>query len=534
VQPLRDNYLHSYVAPDSELFVSGNVAYIYTFSAIGIIILLLACINFVNLATARAVRRSKEVGLRKTIGASRLQLVHQFLLEGAILCGFSFLFALALVQVCFPLFTALCGKNITFHFSINYSIALLLFYVLVVLLSGFYPAFVLSSFGAARVFRGAFVADNGKRFREAMLGIQFTVSAVMIICAVIISQQLTYINEKDLGFDKSQLMYVKLKSPGVKKQYQLLLQDIQQEADIESISATTANLVDVTNGSDVAWQGMKQGDQMSVTQITVDENFMHTTGMKLAEGRNFSNAIVTDSTAFIINQTAADRMNFGRDAIGRKLSFWNVEGTVIGVVKDFNYQPLTTSVQPLLLRYRPDEWHFNLLIKTKPNKAQSTIQIVQKLYKKYDKDGAFEYGFVDQALDKLYTTAHHAGNLINGFAAIAIFISCIGLFGLVAYAVEQRTKEIGIRKVLGANLASIVRLLSRDFTRLLYLSLLIALPIAYYFSHQWLQNFVYRVSIQWWQLGVACAAIVVVIFFVIFLQVIRTMIANPVKSLRTE
>jgi ABC-type antimicrobial peptide transport system permease subunit len=330
-------------------------------------------------------------------------------------------------------------------------------------------------------------------------------------------------------------MYVRLKSPDVKKNYRVLKNDILQQGAVAGISATTASLVDVSNStSGIKWEGMRPDDDFMMTQMTVDADFLKTTGMRMVQGRNFSNQIVSDSTAFLINETAAERMGMRGDAINKKLTFWGVEGTVVGVVKDFNYQPLTTTIQPMVLRYRPDEWHFNLLIKTKPGKTPETIALLEKIYKKYDNESAFEYGFVDQDLDRLYKSQQGAGKIIVCFTFLTILISCMGLFGLAAYTAEQRTKEIGIRKVLGANVAVIVSMLSRDFLRLVLLSILIAAPVAWYVMQKWLQDFAYRIDISWWMIAAAGCLALGITWLTTSYHALKAAIANPVKSLRSE
>ena len=372
-------------------------------------------------------------------------------------------------------------------------------------------------------------------FRQAMMLLQFTISVVMIVATIIIGNQLHYIQTKDLGFDRSQLMYVRLKSPDVKKNYALLKNEIQQQADIAGISATTASLVDVSNSTNgIKWEGMKAEDDFLMTQMTVDADFLNTTGMKLALGRNFSSVLASDSTAYLINETAAERMGMSGNAIGKKLTFWGIEGTIIGVVNDFNFQPLTTTIQPIVLRYRPEEWHFNLLIRTKPATTEPLVALVQKLYKKYDTESPFEYGFVDQALDNTYKAQQGAGKIITCFTFLAILISCLGLFGLAAYTTEQRTKEIGIRKVLGAGAGVIAAMLSKDFLKLVLFATFIATPVAWYAMHHWLQDFAYRIKIEWWMFAAAGLLAVAIALLTIWYHAMKAATANPVKSLRTE
>jgi ABC-type antimicrobial peptide transport system permease subunit len=439
------------------------------------------------------------------------------------------------VELFFPLFQSLYGKEIQQHYDLFFYLGVAVLYGVVVFVSGFYPAFFLSSFQPVNALKGVFTAPTNLRFRQAMMLVQFSISVVMIIAAIVIGNQLQYIRTKDLGFDQSQLMYVRLKSPDVKKGYRLIKNDILERNAVASISATTASLVDVSNATNgIKWQGMQPDDDFLMTQMTVDADFLKTTGMRLAQGRNFSTGIASDSTAYLINETAAARMGMAADAVGKKLTFWGVDGTVIGVVKDFNFQPLTTTIQPMVLRYRPEEWHFNLLIKTKPDKIPETIALVEKLYKKYDKESAFEYGFVDQELDTLYKSQQGAGKIILCFTFLTILISCMGLFGLAAYTAEQRTKEIGIRKVLGASVAVIVSMLSRDFLRLVLLSVLIAAPVAWYVMQKWLQDFAYRIDIAWWMFAAAGVLAVGITWLATGYHAVKAAVANPVKSLRTE
>jgi ABC-type antimicrobial peptide transport system permease subunit len=535
VQRLRDIYLNSNFAFNSEMVAVGNNTYIRIFTIAGIIILLLACINFANLSTARSIKRAKEVGLRKTIGASRLQLVFQFLSEACVLCALAVLFSFALVELLFPLFTLLYGKEIPRNYDASFYVGVLLLYVFIVLLSGFYPAFYLSSFRPEKVLQGVVVANKSRRFRQGTILLQFSLSVAMIIAAIVIANQLRYLQTKDLGFDRSQLMYLRLKSPEVKKDHRLLKNDILQRTDVAGISAATASLVDVSNGTNgIKWEGMRPDDDFLMTQMTVDADFLKTTGMKMVEGRNFSSRIASDSLSFLINETAAKRMGFQGDAVGKKLTFWGIEGLIIGVVKDFHYQPLTATIQPMVLRYRPEEWHFNLLIKTKPDKIPATIAALESLYKKYDKESAFEYGFVDQDLDALYKAQQGAGRIINCFAILTILISCMGLFGLAAYTAEQRTKEIGIRKVLGASVGTIVAMLSKDFLKLVLLAVVVAVPVMRYVMQGWLQDFAYRIGISWWMFAVAGVFALLIALLTTGIHALRAATSNPVKSLRTE
>jgi ABC-type antimicrobial peptide transport system permease subunit len=445
------------------------------------------------------------------------------------------LLALWLVELAFPVFKILYGKEIQLQYDATFGIGLVILYLITVLLGGFYPAFFLSSFRPVQVLKGLFVAPRRQRFRHALILTQFVISVVMITAAIVVGSQLRYLRTKDLGFDRSQLMYVRLKAPDIKKNYRLFKYDIQQQADVAGITASTASLVDVSNGNNgVKWEGMQPDDDFLMTQMTVDADFIKTTGMKLVDGRNFSMAIASDSAAYLINETAAARMGMRDNAVGKKLTFWGIEGTVIGVVKDFNYQALTTSIQPMVLRHRPEEWHFHVLIKTKPGKAAETIAKVEALYKKYDRESPFEYGFVDQALDNQYKAQQGTGKIIGCFALLTVLLSCLGLFGLSAYTAEQRTKEIGVRKVLGASVSGLVSLLSKDFLKLVLIAIVIAVPVAGYVMTLWLQDFAYRINFGWWMFGAAGLLALLTAFLTTSYHAFKAARTNPMKNLRTE
>ncbi|TDH26892.1 ABC transporter permease [Segetibacter sp. 3557_3] len=377
LQQLTNIYLNSNVAYNSELGVVGNRSYVNIFITTGILILLLACINFINLSTAQTVPRSKEVGLRKTIGASRVQLVSQFLFEAAILCGAAVLLAFLLVELAFPLFSTLYGKPIRQDYDASFCMGLAVLYLATVLLAGSYPAFYLSSFKPVKVLKGVIVAPRRHRFRQALILTQFVVAVVMIIAAIVVASQLRYLRTKNLGFNRSQLLYVRLKAPDIKKNYRLFKSDIQQQADVAGITASTANMVDVSNSSNgIKWEGMQPGDDFLMTQMTVDADFLKTTGIALLEGRNFSSEVAADSAAYLVNKTAAERLGMWKNAIGKKLTFWGTEGTIIGILKDFNYQALTTSIQPMVFGTAPKSGTSTSWLKQSPARLLLPLHVL--------------------------------------------------------------------------------------------------------------------------------------------------------------
>ncbi|TAH21007.1 MAG: ABC transporter permease [Cytophagales bacterium] len=536
LQVLTDIYLYSKFAFYTDSWNKrGDIFYVKIFAVVGLIVLFIACFNFINLTTARATTRSKEVGIRKTIGAQRYQLVIQFIGESLCLVLSAVLLASALVVYVLPFFNQISGKNL----SINYLDSQFIFSILgltlvTALLASIYPAFLLSSFQPVKVLKGVLKIESGKSFRKSLIIIQFAFSIALIVCTTIIYTQLAYIQQKDLGFEKSQLMYVRMGGQ-LREKSHLLKNDLQKLAFIESVSATTSTLVNAANESNVAWEGQAEGDEFLITQMMTDPDFIPTVAMKMAHGRNFSLQNASDTAAYIINEQAAKRMGYtGEQALGKKLKFWGLEGTIIGVVQDFHFRPLNVAIAPLIMRYRPKEFFFNVLVKVKPNQVNSLIATLPSLYKKYEAETPLQYGFVEEELDKLYWQEQKIGKIILYFSCLSIFIACLGLFGLATFAAETRTKEICIRKILGASILQITSLLSKDFLRLVLVAFIIASPVAYYFMDKWLSDFAYRITISWWVFALAGVSAITIALITVSWQSIKAALMNPVKSLRSE
>ena len=537
LQSLTAIHLYSDFAFESDWGVRGNAFYVNLFTVAGLLVLLIACINFINLATARSARRAREVGVRKTIGARRQHLIFQFLGESFLLTSMAVLVALLLAAMLLPLFNQVAGKILTLNFG-----AAPLWLILgtltvgVSLLAGLYPAVLLSGFQPASVLTGTgFSSPTGRGFRQWLVVGQFTFSLVLIICTSLVYSQLRFMQTKNLGFDKAQLMYVQM-GGGLRQKALQLKQELLQQPAIERVSATTSRLIDVDNGGNINWQGQQPKDEFSITNMNVDPDFLPTVGMKLASGQNFRPKTLTDTSAtYLINETAAKRMGYTpQTALGKRVEFWNKKGLIQGVVRDFHYRPLNVPISPMILRHAPDNPYFNLLIKTRPGQAQAAIDQVAKLYKQYERETPLQYGFVDQELDQQYRREQRTGQVMAYFAALAILISCLGLFGLAAFMAEQRAKEIGVRKVLGASVTSIVALLSKDFLKLVVIAFFMAAPIAWYAMNRWLQDFAYKIDIEWWVFALAGTLAVGIALLTVSFQSIRAALMNPVKSLRSE
>ena len=536
LQPLSDIHLYSNFAFNTDWGQHSSILYVRLFGAVGLIVLLIACVNFINLATARSTRRAREVGVRKTVGAYRRHLIFQFLGESFLLTGLSVLTALLLAGILMPVFNELSGKSLTLDYtSAPFWLALGTLMVLVGLLAGLYPAFLLSSFQPTRVLKGAFTVKTGQTFRQTLVVSQFALSIALIICTVLIYNQLQYMQQKSLGFDKSQLLYVRMGGE-LKKKAAQFKQELLKQSGVRAAATTTATLVDVGNETTIEWEGQRPKDEFLITQINVDPDFLTTVGMKLASGGNFRLKAVTDTNwTYLINETAARRMGYtNQTALGKRVKFWGMTGSIAGVVRDFHFRPLNVPIAPFIFRYGPGDFYFQTLVKTRPGRTQEAIQRISQLYKQYEKEAPLQYGFVDQDLDQQYRTEQRTGRIVLYFSGLAILISCLGLFGLAAFTAEQRTKEIGVRKVLGASVASIVTLLSTDFLKLVLIAIVIASPIAWYAMNRWLQDFAYKITIEWWVFGVAGLLAVGIALLTVSFQSLKAALMNPVTSLRSE
>ena len=539
LQPLSAIYLHSTFAFETDFGKRSDIAYVRIFVAVGLMVLLIAVINFINLATARASQRAKEVGVRKTVGAKRSSLVGQFLGEAGLMTVLAVGASLLLAEGLLPVFNDLADKQLAIPYQLPaFWFALVGVMLAVSLLTGLYPAFFLSSFRPARVLKGVFTVRTGRGFRQMLVVGQFALAIALAIGTVVIYRQLTFMQTTRLGFDKSQLLYVRLKGD-LRAKAALLKQEIAQIPGVVQVSATTGNLVDINNQSSIEWAGKTPGDEFFITNMNVDADFMATTGMSLAAGRNFSSRITADTSAtngaFLINETAAKRMGWTpATALGKTVKFWNVTGRVVGVLRDFHFRSLHVGIEPFIFRFRPTDFHFTLLIKTKPGDVSRTLATVEKAYKKLDPANPITYGFVDQDLDAQYRAEQRIGQIIGDFALLTILVSCFGLFGLATFTAEQRTKEIGVRKVLGASIVSIVTLLSQDFLKLVLIAIAIASPIAWYVMSRWLQDFAYKITIEWWYIALAGLFAVGIALLTVSVQSVKAALMNPVKSLRSE
>jgi len=536
LQPITDIHLRSHL--QVELPGNGNIQYVNILSVVAIFILAIACINFMNLSTARSARRAREVGLRKVVGAARWQLIGQFLGEAILIAFFSLLIAIALVYLTLPLFNRFAGNELEVRiFSTRLWFTLIGITLATGVVAGSYPALYLSGFRPVKVLKGKLRVGGSANlvFRNVLVVVQFVVSIILIVGTIVVYKQLNYIKKRNIGFEKSNLIYAPIVGglAGKSDTYRSELSRNPLTADFTVIDDVPTNLT--TGIMDVQWEGRDSETSIVIPTMDIDENFVPVFQVKMAAGRAFSNAFGADSGNFIINEKLAGIMGLDAEtAIGKPLTIGGEQGMIIGVTKDFNFKPIQQAVEPMIMEFNRWPWNGKAVIRTKPGATEATIKALENIHTKLDPAYPFSYHFLDQDLENLYRGEERLGSLFNLFAGLAIFISCLGLYGLSAFIAEQRFKEIGIRKVLGASVSSIVQLLSQNFVRLVIMAIMIAIPIAWYMMNSWLTGFAYRIDIAWTVFLLAALLAIVVALLTVSYESIKAAIANPVDSLRDE
>jgi putative ABC transport system permease protein len=543
VMPLTDIHLHSNKSYEFE--ANGNVTYVYIFSVIAIFIMLIACVNFMNLSTARSANRAKEVGIRKVAGSLRSHLITQFLTESVLMTFLSLLLALGIAGLLMPLFNQLAGKEMSVLtlFSSWLMPILIALIIVVGCISGSYPAFYLSSFQPVQVLKGSIAKGfRSSWLRSGLVIFQFFISITLIIGTIVIYDQLKYIRSREIGYNRDQVLVIN-NTWVLDKQNKTFRQEMTKISGVEN--ATIAGSLPTETGyNQNGWFKDPTLDAKQVTIMTsfnADQNYIPTLGMHMAAGRNFSHDFPTDSTAIIINETAVKLLGFKNPltAILYRPSDYSTSGSykskgfhVIGVVKDFNFNTMHDKVGPLVIELGEDWGRVAMHINTK--NIPALISQVQNKWNSMAPGQPFSYTFLDEDFNKIYNAEQRTGKLFITFAVFAIFIACLGLFGLVTYAAEQRIKEIGIRKVLGASVGEIVSMISKDFVKLVLIAFVIAFPVAWWMMNSWLQSFAYRINISWWVFTLAGLLILTIALITVSFQAIKAAMANPVTSLRSE
>ena len=530
LQPITDMYLRSGDMSSSD---SGDIRYIYIFSIIGGLVLLIACINFMNLATAKASTRAREIGLRKVVGAGRKNIISQFYGESIFFAVISLGFSLVLIEFVLPLFNKISGKDLSFSYIGNSNIVLLLIGVVILtgIVSGSYPAIFLSAFKPVRVLKGNLKSGAKSHiFRKILVSIQFVFTIALLISAIVVNSQLKHIQNKKLGFDKDHILYVKLKGD-LNQKTEFLKTELKKNPNVISATAV-GNLPALFNQSSIIdqWEGSTPDDKILSYLCSTDEDYIQTMNIDMVEGRYFSKEFAhSDSVeGIVINQTAAELLGF-ESPVGKRVFGTNV----IGVIKDFNFKSLHSKIQPLVLFDEVASYKF-LLIKVGPENITRTITDLQKLWKTAVPDFPVEFNFLDEKIDQIYKNDLRIQEIMNSFTLIALFIACMGLFGLALFTAEQRTNEIGIRKALGASITGIIVLLSKEFTKYVLLANIIAWPIAWFAMEKFLQNYAYRIDLNHWVFLSAGVSVFIIAILTVSFQAVKAALADPVKSLRYE
>ncbi len=522
LQPLTQSHLYEPNGKDT------GMQQVRMLGLVAVLLLSIGCINYVNLTTARASRRAREVGVRKVVGAESRQLLGQLLTESLLTMVLALALAIVLIQALVPFYQDLTGKTVGLSL-LNPQVwgVLLGTLTLTMALAGVYPALMISSFNPLRSLRGRGLQAGQAGLRRVLVVTQFALATGLIVGTLVIGGQLRFIRERDLGFDKEHTFV--FYAGGKAAQYK---RELEKEISVRAVVTATDGLLGGGGSTgDTDWDGKAPGRMFIVNQLGVSHDFIPAYGIKLVEGKNFTGT-KADSAGFILNETAVREAGL-TNPIGKRFKFHENDGRIIGVVKDFNIQSARTKVQPMLLFSYP-EYNGMVHVKTTGQLAPGAITAAERLSKRDAPNVPFEYTFLDETYDRMYRTEQRTGNLFNFFAGVAILISCLGLFGLAAFTAEQRTKEIGVRKVLGASVANIVALLSKDFLKLVVVAIVLASPVAWYAMNQWLANFAYKISIGWWVFALAGLLAVGIALLTVSFQSVKTALMNPVKSLRAE
>jgi ABC-type antimicrobial peptide transport system permease subunit len=541
LQPLTDIHLRSDYAIDLYGHTENKAIYVYAFSVIALFVLLIACINFMNLSTARSEKRTKEVGLRKVIGASRHNIITQFYGESLFMTIISFIAAVLLVLLLLPAFNNVSGKQLTLDLMKEpvFLLGLLGIMLITGLVSGSYPALVLSSFKPVDSIKGIGLrlsSKSGKSlFRRTLVVIQFTLSIILIVGALIVYKQINYMLNKELGYQKESMVYF-IKRANLRKQYDAFKSELLRDPNIVGVTASS-DVPSYTVHSTLmfSWEGKDPETKFSIHQFSVDHDYIKTFNMNIIAGRDFSKEFPVDNSteSFIVNETAVKAMGL-KNSVGTKFTlFEEHSGQIVGVVEDFHYKSLQKEIEPLVLRIDPS-WDSYVFIKFRSEHMQEAIASVRRVYNSFNPDYPLEYTFLDKAVERLYNSEQKTKKIFNYFTIIAIMISCLGLYGLAAYMAQQKTKEIGVRKVLGASVRSIIHLISKEFIFLVTIANIIAWPMAYFVMKQWLLNFAYRVNLSVWIFILSGLASLAIAMLTVSFQSIKAATANPVDSLRYE
>ncbi len=536
LQPLKDIHLYSshiQFGIDGQ----GDIRYVYIFSIVAFFILIIASINFMNLATARSSNRAKEVGLRKVVGARRVQLIRQFFCESVVMAFLSLILAVVLVELFLPVFSHLSGKQLTLDLSSHTNILLVI--VIMTLFTGFlsgtYPALFLSSLRPVKVLKGTLKTEGrGYLFRRILVVSQFSLSILLIVCTIVVSQQVGYMRNKKLGLDREHVVYLPIRDELVQR-YEALKNELLKNTGIKNVAASsnlpTSGVILTTDK--VTWEGKNPEDVVVLEVTSTGYDFIETFNMEMIKGRSFSKFYSSDEEeAIVINETAMKIIGM-EDPVGKQLVFGDSATTIIGIVKDYHFKSLHSEIEPLILAIVPSLYRY-VFVKLDAGNIPNTLTHIKSTWKTFFPDTPFEFHFLDEAYDRLYRSEQRMGTLFNYSTILAVLISCLGLFGLASFMAEKRTKEIGVRKVLGASIPGIVVLLNRQFIKWVLIANIAAWPIAYYAMSKWLQGFAYRINLEIWTFALAALAALAIATITVSYQSVKAALQNPIESLRYE
>jgi ABC-type antimicrobial peptide transport system permease subunit len=538
LNPMRDWHLRTHF--ENGIKTGGPIEYVRLFSIIGVFVLLLACINFMNLSTARSEKRAKEVGIRKSVGSLRGQLITQFYVESLLIVVFAFAMSLLLVQLILPWFNDVANKKMIIPWSNPFFwIVGFGFSFITAIIAGSYPALYLSSFQPIKVLKGTFKVGRLAAIpRKVLVVMQFSISLALIIGTIVVYNQIQFSKNRPIGYNRNGLMMIRMKTPDFYGKFDLLENDLKKSGAIEEMAESHSPLTELYSSNDgFNWPGKDPNLEGDFGTIWVTHNFGKTVNWQIKNGRDFSKEFTSDSSAIILNESAVKYMGL-KNPVGTMVKWGNDEHgksyKVIGVIKDMLMESPYDAVRQTIyfMDYNDVNW---IILKLSPNKsATQSIAKIESVFKKYIPSVPFDYQFADREFASKFAAEERVGKLSTFFASLAIFISCLGLFGLASFVAEQRTKEIGVRKVLGASLFNLWRLLSKDFLLLVIISLLIAIPVSYYFMSNWLLHYTYRTNISWWIFGISGVGAMLITLLTVSFQAIKAAVANPVRSLRTE
>ena len=529
-QKYSDRYLYNNFVNGVQS--GGRIEYVRLFSIIAIFILLIACINFMNLSTAKASRRMKEVGIKKVVGASRQSLIFQYITESMFIAFASLLMALLFMTLMLPAFREITGKNISFQLNPNLITSAIIITLITGIIAGSYPAFYLSGFKPVSILKGKFSASSHEAWiRKGLVVFQFTISVVLIVAVIVMYQQMKLIQTTNLGYNKDNI--IRFTNDGnLLKSYPAFLAELKNIPGVINASDVAGDLIGNYDhaGGGIDWSGKDPNLHVEYYGNAADNDFFETMNLKMAAGRDFSPKFA-DSSSVIFNQSAIAAMEL-KDPVGKMVSMWGEKKQIIGVVQDYHFQSLYNKIGPAFFIFSND--NSTTVVKLKAGAEQKTIAQIKDLYTGYNSGLNFSYSFLDEDYNKLYASEQHVAELSKYFAGITILISCLGLFGLAAFTAQKRQKEIGIRKVIGASVTNVVTMLSKDFLLLICMSLLIAIPLAWWGANAWLQSFAYRITLSPAVFVLIGIAVILITLLTISFQSIKAALANPVKSLRTE